>query len=182
MKKLIFSIAILLITLSSKGQDNSAFDKYEDNNEVTSVLVTKQAFLMLKKVTSESKEAQEYKRLVSGLNELKVFTTENKNVATDMKFTFNNYVKSKKLVELMRVNDRDANVKIFVRQGKDEDHVLEFIMLVDEMNITLNKTMGNSKPELVIVSLTGDINLNDIAKITAEMNIPGSEEVRKNIK
>jgi len=182
MKKIIFSIVILFITINSKGQDNSAFDKYEDNNEVTSVLVTKQAFLMLKKVTSESKEAQEYKRLVSGLNELKVFTTENKNVATDMKLTFNNYVKSKKLVELMRVNDRDANVKIFVRQGKDEDHVLEFIMLVDEMNIALNKTVVKSKPELVIVSLTGDINLNDIAKITAEMNIPGSEEVRKNIK
>jgi len=179
MKKLIFSIAILLITLHTKGQENSAFDKFEDNNEVTSVLVTKQAFLMLKKVTSESKEAQEYKRLVSGLNELKVFTTENKNVAADMTLTFNNYVKSKKLVELMKFKDKDANVKIFVHQGKVEDHVLEFIMLVDEMNITINKS---SKQELVIVSLTGDINLNDIAKITAEMNIPGNEEVRKNAK
>jgi len=179
MKKLIFSIAILLITLHTKGQENSAFDKFEDNNEVTSVLVTKQAFLMLKKVTLESKEAQEYKRLVSGLNELKVFTTENKNVAADMTLTFNNYVKSKKLVELMKFKDKDANVKIFVHQGKVEDHVLEFIMLVDEMNITINKS---SKQELVIVSLTGDINLNDIAKITAEMNIPGNEEVRKNVK
>lgn len=175
MTKYIFlSLIISFISLTSFAQDNSAFDKYEENDEVTTVVVTKQAFLMLKKVTSESKEAQEYKRLVSGLNELKVFTTENAKVATDMRATFETYIKSKKMIELMRVKDKEANVKIYVRQGKSEDYVTEFLMLVDEMNVSIDQ----SKPELVIVTLTGDINLNDIAKITAEMNIPGSEHVK----
>lgn len=179
MKNYILSIAFILTSYFAYSQDNSAFDKYEDNNEVTTVVVTKQAFLMLKKVTSESKEGQEYKRLVNGLNELKVYTTENTKVAADMRVTFDTYVKSKKMVELMRVKDKEANVKIYVRQGKTEDMVTEFLMIVDEMDITINRGSGATKPELVIVSLTGDINLNDIAKITAEMNIPGNEHVKK---
>jgi hypothetical protein len=176
MKNFLIALTLLLSSFFAFAQDNTAFDKYEENDNVTTVVVTKQAFLMLKKVTSESKEAQEYKRLVSGLNELKVFTTESSKVATDMRVTFDSYVKSKKLVELMRVKDKEANVKIFVRQGSNEDYVTEFIMLVDEMDVTINK----GKPEVVIVSLTGNINLNDIAKITAEMNIPGNEHVKKN--
>ncbi len=176
MKKIIITLIVFFSAFIAFAQDNSVFDKYEENDDVTTVVVTKQAFLMLKKVTSESKEAQEYKRLVSGLNELKVFTTENTKVATDMRLTFDNYIKTKKLVELMRVKDKEANVKIFVRQGSNEDYVTEFIMLVDEMGVTVN----NAKPEVVIVSLTGNINLNDIAKITAEMNIPGNEHVKKN--
>lgn len=173
-KSIILSLLMAFMSVYTFAQDNSAFDKYEENDEVTTVVVTKQAFLMLKKVTSESKEAQEYKRLVSGLNELKVFTTENTKVASEMRATFDAYIKSKKMIELMRVKDKEANVKIFVRQGKSEDYVTEFLMLVDEMNVS----MDQSKPELVIVTLTGDINLNDIAKITAEMNIPGSEHVK----
>jgi hypothetical protein len=173
-KSIILSLFMAFMSVYTFAQDNSAFDKYEENDEVTTVVVTKQAFLMLKKVTSESKEAQEYKRLVSGLNELKVFTTENAKVASDMRATFDAYIKSKKMIELMRVKDKEANVKIYVRQGKSEDYVTEFLMLVDEMNVS----MDQSKPELVIVTLTGDINLNDIAKITAEMNIPGSEHVK----
>lgn len=182
MKKLFYSILILLASANIYAQDTSAFDKYENNDEVTTVVVTKQAFMMLKKVSAESKEAADYKRLVDGLNELKVFTTENKSVANDMSATFDNYVKTKKLIELMRVKDKEANVKIYVRQGKTEDIISEFIMLVDEMNVTIEKGTSQSKPELVIVSLTGNINLNDISKITSDMNIPGSEHVKESKK
>jgi uncharacterized membrane-anchored protein YitT (DUF2179 family) len=178
MKKLTLIIALFLISLNAFSQDLSIFDKYEDNNEVTTVVVTKQAFLLLQKVSGESKEAQEYKKLVNGLNELKVFTTENSKISQEMIATFDSYIKSKKMVELMRVKDKEAHVKIYTRQGKDADHISEFIMLVDEMNVTINRGTGSEKPELVIVSLTGDINLNDIAKITSEMNIPGNEHVK----
>lgn len=173
MKKL-FLILISAFFIQTNAQ--SVFDKFEDNNEVTTVVVTKQAFLMLKKVAADSKEAQQYKDLVNGLDELKVFTTENTKTAGDMRSTFEQYIGSKKLTELIRVKDKDANVKIFTRPGKNDDFVSEFIMLVDQMNINVN----NKKPELVIVSLTGNINLNDIAKITSDMNIPGNQHIKKN--
>ena len=178
MKKIVLTAIIAVASFGFYAQENASFDKYEDNNDVTTVVVTKQAFLLLKKVTAETKEAQEYKRLVSGLNELKVFTTENSKVGLEMKNTFDTYVKNKKLVELMRVKDKEANVKIYIKQGKDENYVNEFLMLVDGLNLSADKFNGKMKPELVVVTLTGEINLNDIAKITSEMNIPGSEHVK----
>lgn len=171
MKKLTLIIALIFVT-STFAQ--SVFDKFEDNNEVTTVVVTKQAFLMLKKVSAESKEAQEYKNLVNGLDELKVFTTENSKTAAEMRTTFEQHINGKKLTELIRVKDKEANVKIYTRAGKNEDFVSEFVMLVDQMSVNA----GNRKPELVIVTLTGNINLNDIAKITSEMNIPGNQHVK----
>lgn len=38
--------------------------------------------------------------------------------------------------ELMRVKDKDANVKFYIRQGKDADHVKELLMFVDGINGT----------------------------------------------
>jgi len=66
----------------------------------------------------------------------------------------------------MRVKDKDANVKIYIKQGKDENHVSELLMFVSDMQ---NK--GNQ--EAVILSLTGEIDLNKISKIT-EGYIPNS--------
>lgn len=171
MKKLTVWVALFLTTTTFA---QSVFDKFEDNNEVTTVVVTKQAFLMLKKVTAESKEAQEYKNLVNGLDELKVFTTENIKTAGEMRSTFEQHISSKKLTELIRVKDKEAHVKIYTRPGKTDDFVSEFVMLVDQIGVSA----ATKKPELVIVTLTGNINLNDIAKITSEMNIPGNQHVK----
>lgn len=177
MKRLFLLIITVVLTHIATAQ-NSIFAAYENNDEVTTVVVTKKAFLMLKKVSSESKEADEFRNLVSGLDELRVLTTENLNVAGELRASFDQYLKQNKLVELMRVKDKDANVKIFVKEGQNEDYVTEFLMLVDQMDLSVN-VPDRQKPELVIVSLTGNINLNDIAKITEDMNIPGSKHVQK---
>jgi len=177
MKKLILSIIIVAFSFSSYAQNSSIFDKFEDYDEVTTVVVTKQAFKMLKKISSDSEEGKEFQNLVEGLNDLKVFTTEDSKIASEMQSIFNQYLKKEKMVELMRVKDKDANVKIYIREGKDDEHVSEFLMLVDEMNINHNGNRADA--EVVVISLTGDIDLNNISKITKEMNIPGGEHMKK---
>lgn len=177
MKKIIV-IALTFILVNVANAQESLFTAFENNDEVTSVLLNKQAFKMLKSATKNSKDADEYKDLVSGLDELRVLTTENSATANEMRATFEKYLKKNNLIELMRINDKDANVKIYVKEGKSENYVTEFLMLVDEMNIS-DKMKGHHETELVIVSLTGNINLDDVAKITADMNIPGSEHVQE---
>lgn len=177
MKKLVL-IVLALIVFNVANAQESIFSSFENNDEVTSVVVNKKAFMMLKKVTAESEEADEFRDLVSGLNELRVLTTENLATANEMRATFDKYLKKNNLVELMRVKDKDANVKIFVKEGKNENFVSEFLMLVDQMDISA-KIGDRGEPELVIVSLTGNINLDDVAKITSDMNIPGNEHVKE---
>ncbi len=134
MKKIITIVLTVMIAHISYAQQ-SVFAGFENNDEVTSVVVNKKAFLMLKKATAESQEAEEFRNLVSGLNELRVLTTEHAATAKEMKAAFDSYLKKNKLSELMRVKDKDANVKIYVKEGKD-DYVTEFLMLVDEMDIS----------------------------------------------
>lgn len=170
MKKIIVLIAIAILPFTNYAQ-NSIFDKFEDMDDVTTVVVTKEAFKMLAKFKSGGEEGAEYFDMVKGLNSFRVFTTENPDISKQMSNVVSKYLKSAKLVELMRVKDKDANVKIYIRTGKDDDHVSELLMYVSG----IEKHHKEFKAESVILSLTGDIDLNKISKLT-EAHIPNSKE------
>ncbi len=174
-KKIIIFAMLLGLFSFSYAQDSSVFDKYEDYDDVTTVVVSKKAFTMLKTIANDSSQRDEFQDMVSGLQGLKVFTTSDNTIAAEMQATFTQYRKSAKLEELMRVKDKDANVKIYVKDGKDADHVSEFLMLVDKMNIS----QGGDDPKVIIISIIGDIDLNNISKITNQMDIPGGEHMEK---
>ena len=75
----------------------------------------------------------------------------------------------------MRVKDKETNVKIYIRQGKDEDHVSELLMFVNGIGKYTKTDDSPYKAETVIISLTGDIDLNKISKLT-DAHISGSGE------
>jgi hypothetical protein len=71
----------------------------------------------------------------------------------------------------MRVKDKDANVKFYIRKGKDEDHVSELLMFITGIKNT-DMEINDRKIETVLLSLTGDIDLTKIGEITKKMNLP----------
>lgn len=175
MKKAILIVLIALVPMISFSQ--SVFEKYEDMDDVSTVVVTKHAFKLLSKIESDSQEVQEYKKMITSLDNLTVYTTENESIAAKMKAEVRSFLKSSKMSELIRVKDKDANVKIFVREGNDKDHISELFMFV--YNLKTNVKVDGRSPKAVIVSLTGNIDLNDISKITKKFNIPGGEHLNK---
>ena len=114
MKKLIFLFS-LFIGLTSFAQ--SLFDKYEDVDQVSSVVVTDEMFKLLKEIEPESAEAKEDISVLSDLTGLKVFSTEDTTTANQIINDANRYIKDKKMVELMRINDKDNNVKFYIVKG-----------------------------------------------------------------
>ncbi len=171
MKK-IFIMAVLA-ALPALGFSQSIFDKYEDLDNVSAVVVNKSMFNLLSKINVEQDdaEAQEYMDMAQNLNGLKVFITEDSKISSDMKNTVDTYLKSAKLEELMRVKDKDANVKFYIKQGKDADHVSELLMFVTGIK-NVEVEVNGRKIETVLLSLTGDIDLNKIGTITKKMNLP----------
>lgn len=172
MKKIILIIAVVALSFTSNAQ-SSIFDKFEDMDGVSSVIVNQEAFKMLARFKGGGEEGQEYLEMVKNLNSFKVFTTDNLDIASEMTSVMDKYLKSSKLTELMRVKDEDTNVKIFVRAGKDEDHVSELLMFVNGVGKYMKDSDSPIKAETVILSLTGDIDLNKISKLT-ESHIPNS--------
>jgi len=177
MKKIILIIAIIITPLIGTAQ-TSIFDKFDGNPEVTTIVVSKKAFELMAKFGGASEEAEEYASMVKGLDGLKVFTTENLSLANEMKVAVENYLKSANLSELMRVNDKEANVRIYIKEGKDDDHVKELLMFVNGLEKHIENEGGRSA-EAVIVSLTGNIDLAKIAELTEDLNISGSEHLKK---
>ncbi len=174
-KNLIMALVIAIAPLFTFAQ--STFDKFADMDDVSVVTVNKKMFSLMGKVSGETDEAKEYISLVNSLDNLRVLATENASIAADMKAKVASYLKSANLSELMSVKDKEGNVKIYIREGKDEDHVKELFMFID--GISTHMKDEERKPEAVIVSITGDIDLNKISELTKEMNIPGGDHLKK---
>lgn len=170
MKKII--IALLIVFSSNAFFAQTAFDKFEGQDGVASILVNKKMFDLMSKVKMDTsdKETQQYLNLIKGLDNLKVFTTSNPKITADMKLTSDKYLKSAGLEELMRVSDGNKNTKIYVKSGTGDSQIKELLMFIDGANKT---------NETVLMSLTGNFDLNDISALTDKMRIPGGDDLRK---
>lgn len=170
MNKIIVTIVLFLVSNTFFAQ--SAFDKYDGQDDVTSIIVNKKMFQMMGSVKADAndKQTQQYLNLIKKLDNLKVFTTTSTRVLAEMKLTVDKYIKTAGLEELMRVNDGGKNLKIWVKSGATNSQVKELLMFSEEVN---------KSDETVLMSLTGDFDLSEISILTDKMNIPGGGDLKK---
>lgn len=170
MKKIIAIVVLILVSNVLFAQ--TAFDKYDGQDGVTSIVVNKKMFQMMSsvKVDANDKETQQYLSLIKKLDNLKVFTTTNTKLSADMKFTAEKYLKTAGLEELMRVNDDGKNVRILVKSGSTDNQVKELLMFIEN---------ASKQNETVLMSLTGSFDLSEIAILTDKMKIPGGDDLKK---
>lgn len=174
MKKLILTLVLALTPALFFGQ--SVFDKYDGQNGVTAVIIGKKMFELMSNIKTDgkSKDTQQYLDLIKKLDNLKVFVTSNPKVSADMKVTSSKYLKSAALEELMRINDGGKNVKIYVKSGSTSSKVKELLMFIEG---------GNSKDDdTVLMSLTGNFDLNELSVLTDNLNLPGGDALKKGTK
>ncbi|HLU81388.1 MAG TPA: DUF4252 domain-containing protein [Flavobacteriaceae bacterium] len=165
-------IFLTLITAPVISWSQGAFDSFENENDVTSVVVTKNMFKLLSKMDLDSSdpEAQAYLRMVNDLDNIKIFTTENPDMAKKMDNAVAKYVaESKNLGELMRVKEDGKNIWFYSKEGKNENFVSELLMHLEGV--------VDGEPTSIIMSITGNIDLKQISKLTSELKVPGSEEL-----
>ena len=167
MKKIIVLIALVIAPAVSFGQ--SMFDKLENNEEVSSFIVNKDAFKLLQKFGSDN-EATEIFSMVENLNELKFFKTNNSKVAATMETMVKSAVKKSKLTELMRFKDKGSRAKIYVKTSGNSDTVSEVLMYVNGAS-----ELTNGHAESVIVSLTGVIDINKLSKLADKFTNNGKK-------
>lgn len=168
MRKIFLSLVLVLSTSTFFGQ--SVFDKFDGQDNIATVIVNKKMFTLLSKMEVKDKETQQYVNLIKKLDNLKVFVTESDKKAEEMKAVSDKYIKSSALDELMRITEKGKSVKIYVKSGASESQVKELLMFVDG---------GSPKNETVLMSLTGDFDLNELSVLTDKMNLPGGDDLKK---
>lgn len=168
MRKLILSL-VLVLSANTFFAQQSVFDKFEDQDGVTSVVVNKKMFSLLSKMKVEDKETQQYVNLIKKLDNLRVFVTQNDKKANEMKAVAEKYIKTASLEELMKVNEKGKSVKIYVKSGTSDSQIKELVMFVE----------GSGNEETVLMSLVGDFDLNELSVLTDKMKLPGGDELKK---
>ena len=171
MKNIVLSAVFLFMSAIVTAQ--GAFDKFENNESVASVIVSKKMFEMMSKVKADAKdkEAQQFMNVIKKLDNLKVFMTSNAKTANDMKATVSSYLKSNPLEELMRMNDSGRQVKIYVKSGANENIIKELLMYIEDPT--------SKDKQAIVMSLTGNFYLDEISLITEKLNLPGGNELKK---
>ncbi|MES2748428.1 MAG: DUF4252 domain-containing protein [Bacteroidota bacterium] len=167
MKKIISIIALVLVSNTFFAQ--SVFDKFDDNDKITAVIVNKKMFSLMGDVNSKDKDAKELMSLVKKLDNLRVFVTSDDKLSNEMKATADKYLKTSGMEELMRINEKGKSVKIYVKSGAKDSQVKELLMFIE----------GSGKEETVLMSLTGNFDLDELSALTDKMNLPGGDELIK---
>lgn len=171
MKKYIIVLIVTLISSPFFAQI-TAFDKFSAQDNIKTIVVNKKMFELMSKVKVDASdlETQRYMNLIKKLDNLKVYTTTSTATTSDMKSTAEKYVKTAGLDELMRINDKGKNVKISVKSAGADNQIQELLMFIEG---------GGANNETVLMSLTGNFNLNEISILTDKMKIPGGEDLKK---
>ena len=169
MKK--FLITAVLVLVSNMLFAQAAFDKFDGQDDVTSIIVNKKMFELMSKVKMDAsdKQAQQYLNLIKKLDNLKVFTTKSTRVENEMKAATDKYIKTAGLEELMRINENGRNIKIMVKSGANDSLVKELLMFIE----------GAKDNDTVLMSLTGNFDLNEISVLTDKMRIPGGDDLKR---
>jgi hypothetical protein len=169
MRKFILTVIVALV--SSPFFAQAAFDKFDGQDDVTSVIVNKKMFELMSKVKVDvsDREMLQYYNLIKKLDNLKVFTTKSTRVENEMKAATDKYVKTAGLEELMRVTDNGKNIRILVKSGAKDSQIRELLMFIE----------GAKNEDTVLMSLTGDFDLSEISVLTDKMRIPGGDDLKK---
>lgn len=170
MNRLIITLLLILAPFLSQSQ---SFEKYEDMAGVDAMVMTSKMFKMLAKVdlSDNDPEARAYMNLIENLDRIQIFKTSDPKVREQMAGDVKSYLQKNSMDELMRVNEDGKNIRFYSVPGKSDDFVKELFMY-------LQGESENDKPMTVILSITGDIDLSQLSKLTSDLKVPGAEELK----
>jgi hypothetical protein len=159
MKKIIL---FLILSISNTMFSQNIFDKYEEKSDVSAVIVSQKMFEMFSNIDATDKDAKDFMQIAKKLTSLKMFSTENNKVASQMKADVITYKNNAGLEELIRVKDSSSLSKFYIKPGQNSKTVSELLIYIDK----------NTEKNTIILLLKGEINLDDLGKLASKLNLP----------
>ena len=176
----ILTLILSLVLFPTLLLSQNFFDKYEDYGDVGSIIVNQKMFKMLSDIEINDSDAGAFMIQAGKLKNLSVYTTSSREMSSVMEGDVAEYIEIFKLEELMRIKVDGSNIKFYILEGKDDNHVKELLMFSTELtNLTVqeNYTINGTKLEFetVLLSLKGDIDLREVSNLTSKLNVPGGD-------
>lgn len=166
MKKIVFLLLLVISSVFLMAQNSAVdqlFAKYADKDGFTTVSISKAMFSLF---ASENESKDQFNQAVKGLESIRILAPDSTVLKGKINF-YNEISRSlpvSQYEELMSVKEKDQVFKMLIR--KKGSVITEFLMI------------GGGK-ENVLISITGNIDLKSISKLSKAMNIGGMENIDK---
>ena len=159
---------VALVAFGGSAFSQNAIDKYfnylDGDTTLTKVTINSKMFELFAYIDAESDEEKEFKEMVSNLDNLKVLMKED---APDGEELFNEAIKKpgKEFELLMDIDRAGERFNFFIKETNGI--VAELLMI------------GNTDDEFIILSLTGEIDLAQLSKLSKQLNIGSMKHLEK---
>jgi len=143
MKNFFYTMVLLFSTTIIFSQ---SFSKFENNKEVSSLVINKDLFSDIE--ISEKGSNKEEEKIVNFLKKIefvKIFSTSNESLRSEMKSVARKYKKNKSLEQLMKFSDNGKEASFLMKTNKKEE--LEELMIFVEGS-------GENESVLILFSLS----------------------------
>lgn len=166
MKKILIILAILTYSLQVEAQDDAIskfFGKYSNSSDFTSVFISSKMFSLIAKIPVDEKE-KDIRNLIGKLEKVQILTSDKVDGNKLYNEAFGMLPK-KIYEELMTVKEGEEEFKFFIKES--EGKIGELLML------------KGGKNDFLILNIIGDINLEDISKLSKTMDVDGFKHLEK---
>ena len=163
MKSTIIILVIFLsanVTFAQNTAVDKLFDKYAYKEGFTTVFISKQMFELFAKKDLASQDSKELENAISGLKSIKILTIEDSTINRSINFfdEIGKEIPFEEYTTLMVVKEKNQDLRMMVKEKNGK--IVEFLML------------GGGNDNLLI-SITGEIDLNSISKISKAIDVQG---------
>lgn len=174
MKRKILSIlliAMIIIPFGMFAQENPIdiiIKKYGDEDGFTTIIITEEMFSLFSNIET-SEEGEDFNNLMKGLSSIKIITFDNseyKKAKLDFYKSLQEDLASEEYTELMSIKEKDQNIKFFIRKLKS-GKIGEMIMV------------SGGEGDNTLISIQGEIDLNDMSKLSHSLGIKGLEHLKE---
>ena len=157
----------LLIASVSYAQDDAIslfFNDYAESESFTKVSISSKMFQLFTHIEGNDEEEKEVLEAISGIKGLKIISTSD---VADGKAMYRKALSKpgKAYEELMTVKDGEEDLSFFIRENGGK--IAELLMIT------------GGKNNFLVLSLVGNIDLNQVAKLSRSMDIGGMKQLEK---
>ena len=166
MKKILFPLVLIMMSTAVLAQDaiDQFYKQYAASETFTKVNISGKMFELFAHIEGETEEERELLEAISKVDRLRVLTSNSlDNTAEAYADAVN--APSRDYEVLMTVEDDDEDFTFFI---KEKQGIVSELLMV---------ALGAD--DLIILTLTGDIDLNQLARISRAMDIDGLNYLEK---
>ena len=180
MKKQFIRLFLLIFPFITSGQ--SIFEKFQNNKDVTSISITPKMFQMLGSmaISSNDPESLYLKEIINEIKSFNALITSSYDIITQMTKWVESTSKKEDIDKIFSISEEKIEMNIYSKDGQETGGLKTILIFSKGLSIKhINSVNNAEKIEAFLLLVEGNISIENIAKLTGKMNLPGSDQLKK---